>query len=102
MSQPEEPLNPNAFPKPLAVTPLGVDETGDFAETLIDDMSDRHLRNMLRDARDRRGLAMVAANITEDRYGAGSTAARAVLYVLLTHGHEAAKAFVADLEHHEH
>lgn len=44
---------------------------------------------------------MVAANIAEDRYSAGSTAAKVTISILLKHGLKAAQNFAADLEHHE-
>ena len=81
----------------------GCNEAVGQADDLLDGMS-RHdpITDRLREGKTRRDFAMVAANITEDRYSAGSTAARATLIVLLKHGMKAAKDFVADLEHHEH
>lgn len=79
--------------------PIEVPE--DKLDDLIDDWSDSFLRDRLRSAKDRGGRASVAAAITEDRYGAGSAAARAALFILGTHGWQAALDFVADLEHHE-
>lgn len=52
--------------------------------------------------KDRRARAMVAANIADDRYHAGSTAAKAAVFILIEHGWEAVKWFIDDLEHHEH
>ena len=74
----------------------------DRAETLLDDMSDHYLAGKVRDAKSRADLGMVAANITEDRYSAGSTAARCVLVIIDLYGYEAAKCFMDDLDHHEH
>lgn len=85
----------------ISVAPLNEDETARFAYLMTEDMSDRFLRNAIETGCNRLDFAKVAANITEDRYSAGSTAARAVVYILLTHGHEAAENFVKDLEHHE-
>lgn len=80
---------------------IGDDHAAEVAENLLDNF-DRFLVDRLREGKDRRDFAMVAANITEDRYSAGSTAARATLIILLQHGLQAAQEFMADLEHHEH
>lgn len=62
------------------------------AESIIDRHSrDGHLRD----------LAGIAMNIAQDRYGAGSSGAAFALATLLRFGPEAARDFVADLEHHE-
>lgn len=73
----------------------------DQAEKIIDQIGDGWLREQLRCGVVRRDFAKVAANIAEDRYGAGSTAARSALAIHLMHGLEMAEAFAADLEHHE-
>jgi hypothetical protein len=72
------------------------------AESLLEGISDQFIEERISDGKTRRDFAIAAANITEDRYSAGSTAARAALAILLMHGLEAAREFVSDLEHHEH
>lgn len=71
-----------------------------LADDLIDDAG-RDISQMMREAKDRRGYARVAANIAEDRYGAGSAAARCAVAIFLKHGIVVARNFIADLEHHE-
>lgn len=71
------------------------------ADDLMDDQPDHDLRSRIRDATSRGGFASVAANIAYDRYSAGSTAARAAIYIFAHYGFQAAKDFVADLQHHE-
>jgi hypothetical protein len=73
-----------------------------LADEIMDDMNSHgFIRQLMAEAKDRRGFARVAANIAEDRYGAGSNAARCTIVIMLRHGLEMAKAFVEDLEHHE-
>ena len=76
-------------------------EDQDRAERLLDDMSDRFLRGLVAEAKDRLGFARVAAAISQDRYGAGSTAARVAIYVMLVYGYQMAVDFMDDLGHHE-
>jgi len=89
--------------EPLTVTiPVNADH-----EDLIDNILFHDLRKALGqstgDAKaDRRALAMVAANIADDRYHGGSMGARTAVFVLIEHGWDALKDFIADLEHHEH
>lgn len=75
-------------------------EADNIADRLEDDMG-RPTRDIFRVAKDRLGFAGVAMNIAEDRYSAGSTAARATLIIALRHGIGAAEDFMADLAHHE-
>lgn len=83
------------------IQPGGTEEVR-LADELLGGMS-RHdpIADRLREGTTRRDFAMVAANITQDRYSAGSSAARATLIILLRHGLEAAKEFLDDLGHHE-
>lgn len=71
------------------------------AEDLIEDMRDHDIWRSLLSGKNRRDFAGVAAMIAADRYAAGSSAARAAVYILITHGIQAARDFAADLEHHE-
>lgn len=71
------------------------------ADDMIDGLGDNHLRKLVRDGKTRRDFGVIAANIAEDRHGAGSSAALVAIYVLLTYGVQAAEDFVADMWHHE-
>lgn len=71
------------------------------ADTVMDDVGDSMIRDMMRKATTRRDFAGVAMNIAEDRYSAGSTAARCAIAILIRHGITAAVDFAKDLEHHE-
>lgn len=71
------------------------------AVELLGDMNHGMIRDMMLEAKDRKDYARVAANITEDRYGASSTAAMCAIVILLQHGVEMATDFVKDLEYHE-
>ena len=76
-------------------------EDQDKAERLLDGMSDRFLRSLVSEAKDRLGFARVAAAISEDRYGAGSAAAGVAIYIMLVHGSQMAVDFMDALGHHE-
>lgn len=77
------------------------DRLADAAEGEASTHLGRFALDLLNEAEDRKGFARLAGNIAEDRYSAGSTAARATIYILLHHGYQAAVDFAADLEHHE-
>lgn len=70
------------------------------AEELIDNMNSLD-RQEMRKAATRHDRARIASNIAQDRYSAGSTAARCTIAILLRDGVEAAIDFANDLEHHE-
>lgn len=70
-------------------------------ESLIEDHLDDFLCERLREGSSRAAFAIVAMNIAEDRYSAGTQAAAAVLYIREKHGDELAAKFIADLEHHQ-
>ena len=72
-----------------------------IADDLEDAIADSYQRDQLRKATTRRDFAVIAMNVVEDRYGAGSTAARLALIIALRHGVEMARDFIADLDHHE-
>jgi hypothetical protein len=59
------------------------------------------LRCQILDAKSRVKLALVAKAIIENRSCPVSTAAKATLAILFTHGPEAAEVFAADLARHE-
>jgi hypothetical protein len=71
------------------------------ADEAVENVNDSMIRDLMIKATDRRGFARVAANNAEDRYGAGSTAARCAIAILLRHGIKVATDFADDLEHHE-
>jgi hypothetical protein len=78
-----------------------LEENGDACENILEDVKDREMRKVLDKATDRKGFAYAAMNIPQDRYSAGSNAARVAIYIMLKCGTEAALNFVKDLEHHE-
>lgn len=80
---------------------IGNIEESNLADDIITDISDDFLRRQLSGAKDRRDFASAASIIASDRYGAGSAAAKAVLYILFHNGLDAATDFINDLEHHE-
>lgn len=86
-------------PKPpvTLASPAAVERADDF----LDGIPDSFIRQTLRDGKGRKDFALAAMNIPRDRYGAGSAAARATIYLMLRCGLEMAEAFVKDLEHHE-
>lgn len=67
----------------------------------IDNLGDQFLRERMHAGKARHDFAIVAANIAEDRYRAGSQAARCAIAILLLHGAKAAGDFVDDLAFHE-
>lgn len=71
------------------------------AETIIDELPWPLLKSWMIDASTRSLRGRIAANIAEDRYGAGSTASKCTIAILLRDGVEAAIDFANDLEHHE-
>lgn len=69
---------------------------------LADDLADElHDRTDVRAAKSRHDFARLAANISEDRYSAGSQAALVTLICYLRFGYAAAYNFTKDLQHHE-
>lgn len=81
---------------------VGSDQALEAADDLLDGLDRFLLQGQFRGSTTRREFAMVAGNIAQDRYSAGSTAARGTLIILLRHGLQAAKDFMADLAHYEH
>lgn len=78
-----------------------IEQVDRVAGELEDGISDSYQLDQLRKATTRRDFAVIAANVVEDRYEAGSTAARLALIIALRHGIKAATDFVDDLAHHE-
>lgn len=76
------------------------DQANQHAEAIIDDMNSLD-RQAMRTATTRGERSRIASAITQDRYNAGSTAAKHTIAILLRDGIEAAEHFAADLEHHE-
>jgi hypothetical protein len=72
-----------------------------YAHTLRIERTNGVVNHLLFTAKDRRDFAGVAYEIAKDRYGAGSAAAAAGAFILLTKGRKAFEEFLADLAHHE-
>ena len=77
------------------------DQDKDKAEQLLDNLNDQFLQGLVADAKDSSGFTRVAANIAQDRYSAGSSAARITIYIMLVHGYQMAVDFMNDLDHNE-
>jgi hypothetical protein len=80
------------------------EETRQLADRFEEDFGsnlDPETREAISSNYDRRKLGRIAALIAEDRFNAGSTAARVALLAYLLQGEEAALNFVRDLEFHE-
>lgn len=82
---------------------LTADDRVRIAEYLVDNMGRGHqVRFEFRNRSTRRDYAYYAMQVAEDRYSAGSDAARATIVILLKHGVQAAIDFMKDIAHHEH
>jgi hypothetical protein len=81
---------------------LQSEEATEKAESILDDMPRfGFIRDLMIKAKTRSEFGGVAANIAEDRYSAGSSAAQCCIVIMLRHGVDAALDFAKDLGYHE-